>query len=297
MMTRAAVTTSVSILLAAGLVLGGMDRGCCDKRVFGASPAWSGTVESAKTSGSLAIVTGSNQALPDSAALDAAFEGAQVVDLRTSTVPSVVILREKIRIPPPSQPVLVKVFKRENLPAVLRPAFSREGVTGVTILGRYVAILQTDFQKEFEDVLAHELVHAYVTLASPKPLPFWFQEAGAVLFSTGKARKFYGRPSRTEVGVTEGRIVSLDPTYKQKLQSFNYLIDRVGKERFYQWYRRSVLTGLVDASSLLREKIPVREASSGTRAVPVWLWVAGGLVVMVVAVIGFYAARREPEAH
>jgi len=238
-------------------------------------------------------IAGFAQPLLPSDDLEAAFRGARVIDLRTSKVPSVVTLREAIKIPPPSEPVFVKVYRREALPPVLRPAFARQGVTGVTIGGRYVAILQTEFAKEQEDVLSHELVHAYVTLASPKPLPFWFQEASAVLFSTGKARKFYGRPSKNDAGVTEGKIVYLDPTYKQKLQSFNYLISRVGKRRFYEWYRRAVLTGVVDASTLLREEVSGRASSKPGRPVPPWLWVAGAFAVLVVAGIGFYAARRE----
>ena len=113
---------------------------------------------------------------------------------------------------PASEPVLVKVFARNHLPPVLQPAFSRPGVSGVTIDGRYIAILQTEFRKEYEDILGHELVHAYVSLVSPKPLPFWFQEGGAVHLSMGKGRKFYGQPSKTEAHVTVGRVVELDPT-------------------------------------------------------------------------------------
>ena len=234
------------------------------------------------------------QMQPDPGELAAAFKGAQVVDLRTSKAPSVVTLRTVVKIPPPSEPVLVKVFKRESLPPVLLPAFSKPGVNGVAIGGCYVAILETEFHKEYQDILGHELVHAYITLASPGPLPFWFQEGSAVLLSTGKGRKFYGYPSKTEVGVTVGRVVDLDPTYKQKLQSFNYLIEKAGKKRFYEWYRNSVVTGVVDASTLL-ERSPSASAPQELirRRPPVWLWVVGAMVVIVVALIGFYAARRE----
>ncbi len=81
-------------------------------------------------------------------------------------------LRDVIKIPPPITPVLVKTFKRENLPEALKPAFPNPGVMGVTIFGRFVAILDTPFEKEREDLLRHELVHAYITMACPKPLPF-----------------------------------------------------------------------------------------------------------------------------
>ncbi|MCX8052986.1 MAG: hypothetical protein N3B12_04190 [Armatimonadetes bacterium] len=241
----------------------------------------------------VATFVGRAQSPTDFEELELAFKGAQIVDLRTSKVSSVVTLREVVKIPPPSEPVLVKVFRRESLPPVLQPAFSKPGVTGVTIAGRYVAILHTEFRKEYEDILRHELVHAYVTLTSPKPLPFWFQEAGAVLFSMGKGRKFYGQPSKTQTGVTVGKIVDLDPTYKQKLQSFNYLIEKAGKKRFYEWYRNCVLTGEVNASALLEKSKPTAPVRPPVEELPAWLWVVAATVVIVVAVVGFYAARRE----
>ena len=100
------------------------------------------------------------QSGPEAAALDAAFKGAQVVDLRTSQAPAVVTLRTVVKIPPPAEPVLVKTFSREQLPPVLRPVFSKPGVAGVTICGRYIAIIRTELVKEYRDTLGHELVHA-----------------------------------------------------------------------------------------------------------------------------------------
>ena len=130
----------------------------------------------------------------DDGRLRAAFAGAQVVDLRTCQVSSVVTLREGVKIPPPTQSVLVKTFKRDALPNALKPILGNPGVTGVTISGRYVAIINTGFSDEQRDILRHELVHAYITLASPKPLPFWFQEGSAVYFSTDEGRKLLLRP-------------------------------------------------------------------------------------------------------
>jgi hypothetical protein len=228
--------------------------------------------------------------------LAAAFEGAQRVDLRTSQVSSVAKLRDVVRIPPPSDPVLVKTFKRNELPAVLKPAFAKPGVCGVTIAGRYIAIIHTDLYKEHQDILRHELVHAYITLASPKPLPFWFQEASAVYFSTGKARKFYGQPSQDQVGVMIGKTVDLDPVYKQKLQSFRYLAEKSGEKKFYGWIRDAVVSGTVDARRLLDTPTEVaRPRAEFRRPLPV-LWIAIGVVVVVaVIVIGFYASRRDEE--
>lgn len=227
--------------------------------------------------------------------LDAAFEGAEMVDLSTSKVNSVVTLRETVKLSPPDEPILVKTFKRESLPEVLKPAFAKPEVAGVTINSRYVAIIHTDLKKEYQDILAHELVHAYISLASPEPLPFWFHEGSAVHFSTDKTRKFYGQPSDKEVGVMVGKNVELTDTYKQKLHSFHYLIEKVGKKRFYEWYKEAVETGNVDARPLLGLEPAVEAKAKAKKAVPVWLIVAAGVVVVAVVVVGIYATRGDNE--
>jgi len=231
----------------------------------------------------------------DPTELAAAFEGAQILDLRTSKISSVALLRDEVKIPPPAEPVLVKTFKRNELPAVLEPAFKRKEVAGVTLAGRFIAIIHTDLQKEYEDVLRHELVHAYITLASPKPLPFWFQEGSAVYFSTGKTRKFYGQPSKDRVGVMVGKTVELDPVYKQKLYSFKYLVKAAGKERFYKWFREAVTSGDVDPRKLLGTSSSNNKAPSVRRPVPGWLIAAAIIIVVTVIIIGFYASRQSEE--
>jgi hypothetical protein len=227
------------------------------------------------------------------AELAAAFVGAQRVDLRTSKASSVVTLREVVKLPPPAAPVLVKTFRRESIPVVLKPVFANSGIMGVTMNSRFIAILHTEFPKEHEDILRHELVHAYISMISPKPLPFWFQEASAVHFSTDKGRKFYGKPAE-EVGRMVGKTVDLTDTYKQKLQSFHFLIEQAGKEKFYEWYREAVLTGDVDARLLLGLKPAIETQPRRFRKpFPLWLGLAIAGVVVVVTIIGFYAAKME----
>jgi hypothetical protein len=220
-----------------------------------------------------------------------------VISLEKCREPSVVKLRDTVKIPPPKEPVMVKTFSRDTLPDVLRPAFAKDGVVGVTINGRYVAILKTDFEMERQDVLNHELVHAYITLASPNPLPFWFQEASAVHFSTNKGRKYYGKPSEKQVGVTEGKVVDLAESYKQKLQSFHFLIDQVGSDRFYEWHRQAVVTGIVDARPLLGLPPQAEKSKNNPRSRARSLWFLGTAVVMVVVVVvvGLKMARRSDD--
>lgn len=236
-------------------------------------------------------VTG--QSRVTTADLEAVFQGARIVDLRTSKVPSVVTLREQVKIPSPTEPVKVKVFVRERLPLVLQPIFQNDAVRGVTIAGKYVAILRTETDAEYKDVLSHELVHAYVTLVSPRPLPFWFQEGSAVKFSTGSARRIYATAPPPNSDLLAGRVVEVDPTYKQKLQSFKYLIERVGKQEFYDWYRRAVETGVVDTSNLLRRGTPSPiYPLQRNRSLPYWVWIVAAWLIAVIILIGYRSSLK-----
>lgn len=231
----------------------------------------------------------------DLAEMQAAFSGAQTVDLRTSKVSSVSKLRDLVGIPPPSTPILVKTFKRDLLPDVLKPAFARPGVVGVTINGSYIAIIHTDLSNEYEDVLRHELVHAYITLASPHPLPFWFQEGSAVHFSMNKSRKFYGQPSKDDPRLMVGKVVELDDTYKQKLQSFHFLIDKVGERKFYKWYKNAVETGVVDARPLVGLDEEQPRPTAPRKRFPLWLAGLAGAIVAIVGVAAYVSMRRSDD--
>lgn len=229
----------------------------------------------------------------DDATLRAAFVGAQVVDLRTSKISSVVTLRDKVGIPAPSEAVYVKVFDRKALPPGLREAFSRRaGMVGLTINSRYIAIIRTELRDEYADTLRHELVHAYISLASPKPLPLWFHEGSAVHFSMGKDWKFYGQPAKDQVGVMVGKTVELPNDYKQKLQSFNFLMQTVGEEKFFKWYRNAVETGDVDTRALLGLD-PAGEQPRRGRSI--WAYVAVGAVVLGILVAAYISSKRESD--
>lgn len=229
----------------------------------------------------------------DDNSLMPAFAGAQSVDLRTSQVSSVVALRDKVGIPPSSTPVLVKVFDRKSLPDVLRPAFAKQGVAAVTINGRYIAVLRTQLHDEYADILRHELVHAYISLAAPGPLPLWFQEGSAVHFSMGKDRKFYGQGVKGRPGVMVGRTVELPNSYKQKLQTFNYVLGKVGEKEFNAWYKQAVLTGNVDPRPLLGLDSGPKATPSAAKGRPAtWMYALLGVAVVGVLVVAYFASKR-----
>lgn len=224
------------------------------------------------------------------------FRDAKKVDLRTCKAGSVVKLRDVVKIPPSGTPILVKTFTATKLPDVLKSSFSRPGTLGVTINGKYIAILKTEFQDEYRDVLNHELVHAYITLACPKPLNFSFQEASAVYFSTNTDQKLYGKPNEKKIGVTDVKAIKLPDDYSQKLGNFQFLVERVGQDKFFTWYRSAVMTGHVDARPLLGfaeepKKKNVVKGGFGGR----WMAIAAGGVIIGVIVIGIVVARRSVE--
>ena len=238
---------------------------------------------------------------PPEDALVKLFKDARRVDLRTCQASSVLALRNVVKIPAPETAVLVKTFARKSLPAELRETLASSGagnssMNGVTMNGRYIVVIRSGFAKEDSDILNHELVHAYISLASPKPLPFWFQEASAVHFSTDTSRRVYGKPSEKHSGVTEAKVVELTGQYQRKLQSFHFLIERVGKKRFYKWYANAVETGIVDSHPLLglSEPHPPVPDESG-KPLLIGIIVAAMVIVLTMIVRGLVSAKRDRE--
>lgn len=226
--------------------------------------------------------------------LQAAFAGAQAIDLRTCQVSSVVALRDKVGIPASSTPVLLKVFDRKALPPALQDIFADPRKAAVTINGRYIAIIRTELHDEYADILRHELVHAYISLASPKPLPLWFQEGSAVHYSMGKDRKFYGQPAQDQAGVMVGKTVELPEDYKQKLQTFNYVLETSGEKQFNTWYKRAVETGDVDPRPLLG--LDSRKDAAAARPkshIPRWILGAlAGAAIVGVLILAYVTSKR-----
>jgi hypothetical protein len=232
----------------------------------------------------------------DDSALERLFSGAKKIDLRTCSAPSVVKLREAVRIPAPITPVFVKEFPPDAIPPEIQWAFARPGTVGVTLNHRFIAVLRSDFKRECQDILNHELVHAYISLASPKELPFWFQEASAVHFSTDADRSVYARPSEKYSGITEAKVSELPADYQQKLQNFHFLIVRSGPDKFYQWYRQTIASGYVDVRPLLGlPPLHKTEPRPDENRMSLWIGISAVCIVVLVLAGGFYAIRRRDD--
>ena len=230
------------------------------------------------------------------AALAAEFLTGDTHLLSTSRAKSVVRLREQVKVPPPAGFVYVRKYASPSaMPPVVRQAFAQpraDGarVQGISIRGRYIALLDTEYDEELADNLAHELVHAYLTLASKGDLPGWFQEGAGVYFSLGSKEKLY--PNMNDP--SQSKDVRAPGDYKSALYSFQYIEHKMGRARLYEFIRRAVETGDPDPRWALGMK-PLGQQESPAPSSGHGLPLAGFIVAGVVAalIIVWALWRRE----
>jgi hypothetical protein len=230
------------------------------------------------------------------AALAAEFLTGDVYLLSTSKIKSVVRLRDWVKIPPPSGYIYVKKYKTtSDMPPEVADAFQiltgseDANVRGVTMCGRYIALIEGEYHDELEDNLAHEMVHAYITVASPKPLPLWFQEGTAVYFSTGQDSRLYGNTGDPKVV-----IATLPEDYKTRLHSLQYIENKVGRKKLYDFVRESVETGNVDprkALGLAPAEAPKAEKKASSSVV---IFIMVGAIILGVVI--WFIIRRDEAA-
>lgn len=241
---------------------------------------------------SAGILPGEYLQLRQDAALAAEFLTGETYLLSTSNINSVVTLRRTVKIPPPDGFIYVKKYRSiESMPPEVSDVFHRlstsDGakVQGVTIRGRYIAMLNSEYQSQYADNLAHEMVHAYITLVSPSELPKWFQEGAAVYFSIGTDNRFY-----TKKGDMRIAQVTIPEDYKRKLYTFQHIEEQIGKPKLYAFVRKSVVTGDVDARSALGLK-PAQPEPKPSK-MPIYVF-GGGMVLMVL--VAWIVQRRRDD--
>jgi len=166
--------------------------------------------------------------------------------------PAVRILRDELKIPQPEGYLYVWMYpSRESLPPELKPAFANPNVQGVTILTRYVVVLDNvdgegnlaDFQRRVRSsIFSHEFVHAYVKsyLGPDKGtrLPRWYDE-GLAIYLSGSSE-----PSSLVYYDEDGRKVKLHYAtrdYALYRDTFAFLEQAYGREVFMDLIRRSLL--------------------------------------------------------
>lgn len=176
-------------------------------------------------------------------------ESVEIVSFTRSNNKAIRRLREQIGLPPPQGGAIVRVYNtREDMPPGIREMF-RGDAAGITFMARYVAMWtgnRTD--QEREDILSHELTHAYVSTlvgGDHDRLPKWFHEGTALYLSGGQVQYI----SFPEYGRT---VVSYSPAdYNEWRRVFRYLEDQRGPEAVDEFIAGAVSD--LDAAGALQE--------------------------------------------
>jgi len=119
------------------------------------------------------------------------------VNLETSPDPAVKLLRDEAGFDPPNGFIFVRKYaSRDSMPGIVRRFFLNDSVSGVTVFGRYIAILEENEivwplralkTLSLPETISHELIHAYVISSqgstNQDPFPRWFQEGVAIYLS------------------------------------------------------------------------------------------------------------------
>ncbi|MBI2844477.1 MAG: hypothetical protein HYX78_13865 [Armatimonadetes bacterium] len=228
------------------------------------------------------------------AALAAEFLTGDTYLLSTSKIKSAVKLREWVKIPPPPGFVYVKKYASTSaMPPIVEDVFDQLAssemqarVQGVNIRGRYIALLETEYHDELVDNLAHEMVHAYLTLASGVDLPSWFHEGAAVYFSIGKESRLYGKTGDPKI-----KQVTVPESYKRDLYSFDYIERKIGRKKLFEFVKESVETGQVDARAALG--LNPLEKPDGPDYRRVALAAAIGVGTILLLIVAWLVSRRQ----
>jgi hypothetical protein len=180
-----------------------------------------------------------------------------LVDLDTISNPSVISLRDKLGIAPPSGFVYLRFFaSQKDLPNGLRAAFSRE-TQAVTFLGRYIAVLESRSgarsleYRTMPTTVAHELVHSFIMSRIPfadrDKMPRWLHEVLAIHFSGSGGTEVAVEYSLGEESI---QIKRDPPEYARYHHLQVYLRGRFGEQRLQSLFREAI--ELNDAAPLLK---------------------------------------------
>lgn len=226
-----------------------------------------------------------------------------LVDMQNSDDPAIQRIRDQAEIEPPRGYVYVRFYNsRGAMPPLVERVFENVNVAGVTMLARYVAILDEEQlmweeqalqSQKLPKTLSHELVHAYLKSltgsAGFDAFPIWYDEGLAIYFS--------GSGEDTSIVTPNGQIV-VTPTedYKHYQTVFEYLEAELGREQLLKLIRRSVEA--VDPSMLYRGAGFYDDSHLAERA-QAWKNKQDafriGVVVLLVLLAGFGLLRITPE--
>jgi hypothetical protein len=171
----------------------------------------------------------------------------RLIDLQTVDDPAVEKIRTQLEIPAPQGYVFVRLYdSTAAMPDPIRAIFENSSVAGVTILTRYIAILDEQGATWSERALnaqslprtvSHELVHAYInsTIGFPyvDQLPTWYHEGVAIYFSNSGENQAIVTPNFR-------LYTTPPPEYRQYALNFDYVESLLGRDAFQSLIRKSV---------------------------------------------------------
>lgn len=200
---------------------------------------------------------------------------AQFADIQD---PAVVALRDQLGLPPPPGMVFMWLYPSvESMPPLLANLFESSQVRAVTLYTRYIIVIDDTAEMGGRDdgfteylrglrskTVSHELVHAYInsTITAAHgwertaSLPKWYSEGLAIHFSGS------GEPSSYTTTQNGSRVpvISYSPEeYVRYRDTFVYLEERYGRDRFLPVLSESVITG---NPQMLYEGLGIRDEAA-----------------------------------
>ncbi|HEX3046883.1 MAG TPA: hypothetical protein VHY08_19165, partial [Bacillota bacterium] len=116
-------------------------------------------------------------------------EELSIVNYAHSNNKALQALREEVKILPPKGGAIVRVYKNKLvMPPPIRDLF-QGNIQGFTHWRRFIAVNKVrKSPEELENIISHELVHAYIfsALGADDTLPKWFTEGVALYLSNTK---------------------------------------------------------------------------------------------------------------
>lgn len=152
------------------------------------------------------------------------------------------VLRNDFHIPPPQGFAVVRIFDGENPlpPSLYTFHISSPETVGACFAGRFVAIFEQN--ADVEDVVSHELVHAYLVSAigiARDSFPEWFHEGLALNI----ARNPYQTAEMTGDGL---RIKMLTAQYQEYKHLFDRIERHLGRARYMSVIASCIATRSLD---------------------------------------------------
>jgi len=226
-----------------------------------------------------------------------------MVTLASQNSPAIISLKNEAGVPSPAGYVYVRFFpSRESMPEIIRDSFYDPTIKGVTMLMRYIAILEENKSIRYERdlqtktlpyIIDHELVHAYVNsvlgIEHQNAFPDWYNEGLAIYFSDSSRQESVVVP----YGVLDYGFYKSYSTeeYQQFNDNFAYLEQTLGREEllrrihhtFQSYNAAEVYSGLGFSSE---EQFFEAAQDLKKRQDNIYMVLGIGIVLLVMLVVG-----------